>query len=240
VKPGKHARSAALPLALTLGLVAAVGLAAPATAHVTVNPREATKGAFVKLAFRVPNEESNASTTKLEVAFPDDAVVPSVTIRPTPGWRFTIERRALTTPVTDDDGKQITEAVARITWDGGVIAPEEFQEFELSLGPLPDTDRMVFKALQTYSNGDVVRWIDLPTPGGKDPDHPAPVLTLTAAQPDATTTSSTGAPAAAAAPAASAGDGGTGLESWAGPALAGGGIVLALLLLARRRRPAAT
>ena len=136
--------------------------------------------------------------------------------------------------------QQITEAVARITWDGGVIAPEEFQEFEVSLGPLPDTDRMVFKALQTYSNGDVVRWIDLPTPGGKDPDHPAPVLTLTAAQPDATTTSSTGAPAAAAAPAASAGDGGTGLESWAGPALAGGGIVLALLLLARRRRPAAT
>ena len=37
MKPGKHARSPALPLALTLGLVAAVGLAAPATAHVTVN-----------------------------------------------------------------------------------------------------------------------------------------------------------------------------------------------------------
>ena len=70
MKPGKHARSAALPLALTLGLVAAVGLAAPATAHVTVNPREATKGAFVKLAFRVPNEDDTQGTIKLALNFP--------------------------------------------------------------------------------------------------------------------------------------------------------------------------
>ena len=44
--------------------------------------------------------------------------------------------------------------------------------------------QVAFKALQTYSNGDVVRWIDVQQPGQPEPDHPAPVLTLTAAAPD--------------------------------------------------------
>ncbi len=45
-----------------------------------------------------------------------------------------------------------------------------FEDFTVSLGPLPtNTDRLVFKAIQTYSNGDVVRWIDTPTPGGAGP-----------------------------------------------------------------------
>jgi hypothetical protein len=36
-----------------------------------------------------------------------------------------------------------------------------------------------FKAVQTYDNGDVVRWIESTPPGGAEPEHPAPVLTLT-------------------------------------------------------------
>jgi hypothetical protein len=39
---------------------------------------------------------------------------------------------------------------------------------------------VAFKAIQTYSNGDIVRWIDLPQPGQPAPAHPAPVVTLTA------------------------------------------------------------
>ena len=51
-------------------------------------------------------------------------------------------------------------------------------EFDISAGPLPEVDQIVFKALQTYSDGDVVRWIDEPT-AGVDLEHPAPVLKLT-------------------------------------------------------------
>ena len=46
-------------------------------------------------------------------------------------------------------------------------------------------ERLVFKALQTYSDGSVVRWIELTPAGGPEPEHPAPVLTLTAAKSDA-------------------------------------------------------
>jgi hypothetical protein len=38
---------------------------------------------------------------------------------------------------------------------------------------------LVFKALQCYSNGDIVRWIETSSPGQPAPDYPAPVLTLT-------------------------------------------------------------
>ncbi|MER5640982.1 DUF1775 domain-containing protein [Kitasatospora sp. NPDC002227] len=40
---------------------------------------------------------------------------------------------------------------------------------------------LVFKALQTYDDGTVVRWIDETRAGQPEPQHPAPVLTLTKA-----------------------------------------------------------
>lgn len=84
----------------------------------------------------------------------------------------------------------ITEAVSKITWTanaGSEIKPGQFQEFDVSLGPLPDnTTQVILKALQTYSDGSIVRWIDLPNADGSEPEHPAPVLKLTAATPVAT------------------------------------------------------
>jgi periplasmic copper chaperone A len=70
-----------------------------------------------------------------------------------------------------------------------VIKPGQFQEFPVSAGPLPATDKLVFKALQTYSDGNVVRWIEEPGADGKEPEHPAPVLKL---KPKATTSPSPG------------------------------------------------
>jgi uncharacterized protein YcnI len=96
-------------------------------------------------------------------------------------------------------GKQITEAVTKVTWtaDGGKIGPGQFQQFPLSLGPLPeDADQLVFKAIQTYDNKEVVRWIEEPVEGGEEPEAPAPVLKLSAAGDDHHGAGATGAAAA--------------------------------------------
>ena len=171
---------------LLVALAAGAALVLPATsasAHVTVNPREATQGGYAKLAFRVPNERDSASTTKLEVNFPTDHPFASVSVRPQAGWTYTVEKIKLATPIKSDDD-EITEAVSKITWTGGAIKPHEFNEFEVSVGPLPsDVDSITFKALQTYDNGEIVRWIE----EGADPDKPAPVLKLTKAASTATT-----------------------------------------------------
>ena len=197
-----HRRAAATAVAVA---VAAVVLpATTALAHVTVNPREAAAGTYAKLAFRVPNERDAAETTKLEVAFPMEHPFASVSIRPTPGWSYDVQKTKLATPVTAH-GDEISEAVSRITWTGGAIQPGEFEEFEVSVGRLPENvDSLAFKALQTYSDGEVVRWIEEAAPGGEEPERPAPVLNLTKA--DATETPAADEPASAAQGGGLAGD----------------------------------
>ncbi|MFD9129850.1 YcnI family protein, partial [Kitasatospora sp. NPDC059571] len=161
---------------------AVVVLAGPASAHVTVQPGTAPQGGYTAVAFRVPDESDTASTVKLEVSLPMDHPLASVRIQPLPGWTAVLEKSRLDKPLTSH-GQNITEAVSKITWtaDAGTkIAPGQFQEFRVSLGALPtDTDKLVFKALQTYDNGDVVRWIEESKAGQPEPAKPAPALTLT-------------------------------------------------------------
>jgi uncharacterized protein YcnI len=182
--------------ALVLGALApaVLLLASPASAHVTVNPDTATAGGYTKLTFRVPTESDTASTKRVEVYFPEDQPLASASVQPHPGWTYHVVDHKLATPVSSDDG-QVTEAVEKIVWTADSakteIHPGEFDEFNVSVGPLPDTGTMVFKALQYYTDGSIVRWIDPTVDGQPEPEHPAPVLTLTPADGTATTTAST-------------------------------------------------
>jgi uncharacterized protein YcnI len=163
-----------LVLAAMLGVVLAAG---PAFAHVSVDPSEANQGGYATLTFKVPNEKDDASTVQVEVEIPTDHPIASVSVQPVPGWTATVAKTTLPTPV-ETEGGQVTEAVSKITWSGGEIQPGQFQQFPVSMGPLPETDEIVFKALQTYSDGDVVRWIEATPANGEEPEFPAPVLTL--------------------------------------------------------------
>jgi uncharacterized protein YcnI len=168
-----------------------LGVTGTAAAHVVTNPGSAAMGSFADISFQVPDEEDAATTTSVVVAFPPDHPIASVDVKALPGWHVTVAHTKLTRPLQSDDGP-VTEAVSRITWSGGAIAPGTFEDFTVSLGPLPtDTGRLVFKAIQTYSNGDVVRWIDTSAPGGAEPEHPAPTLRLTSPTTDVVRTAAT-------------------------------------------------
>ncbi|MYT32361.1 DUF1775 domain-containing protein [Streptomyces sp. SID8354] len=159
-------------------------LAGPAFAHVTVQPGTAPKGGFATVDIKVPNERDNASTVKVEVSLPTDHPLASVMPQPVPGWKVDVTKSKLAKPL-EREGEKINEAPSKITWtaeDKG-IEPGQFQQFPLSVGQLPsNTDQLVFKALQTYSDNQVVRWIEPAKPGGPEPENPAPVLKLTAAE----------------------------------------------------------
>jgi uncharacterized protein YcnI len=171
--------------AALLGLGAGV-----ASAHVTVNPPNATAGSYAKLTFRVPTESDAASTVSVQVSLPTDHPFASVSLQPVPGWTATKKTATFDPPVTA--GKfTLTDAVSAVTWtadDGVGVKPGEFQEFSLSVGPVPDVASLTFPAVQTYSDGSVVTW-DQVAAAGQDPhslDHPAPLLTVAAtAQPAA-------------------------------------------------------
>ncbi|NBE51438.1 YcnI family copper-binding membrane protein [Streptomyces boluensis] len=159
-------------------------LSSPAFAHVSVQPEgEAAKGGYATVNFKVPNEQDDASTTKVEVNFPKNHPLASVMPQPVPGWDVKVTKAKLDKPM-EMHGQKIDEAVSKVTWtaDDKGIEPGTFQQFPVSLGALPEnSDQLVFKALQTYSNDDVVRWIEEPKEGAAEPESPAPVLQLTEA-----------------------------------------------------------
>ncbi|MFJ9540315.1 YcnI family protein [Streptomyces sp. NPDC101225] len=179
IAPTALRRAGAVTALAAAGVLAAAGAA---FAHVTVHPDSYAKGATDGvLTFRVPNEEDTARTTKVQVFLPTDHPVLGVLVSPPrDGWTAKVTHTKLKTPVKTDDGT-ITDAVSEITWTGGKIGAGQYEDFDVAFGQLPDSgDQLVFKTLQTYSDGKTVRWIEKPQSGGDEPENPAPVLKLTA------------------------------------------------------------
>jgi uncharacterized protein YcnI len=180
--PGGFVRARALPRTAVVGTAAAAAvllLAVPALAHVTVTPDSVPAGTAAVLTFHVPNEEAHANTTQVDMQIPTTHPIAQLLVKPVPGWKISVKTVTLAKPVVTDDGS-FTSAVSEVIWSGGQIVPGQFQDFTVSADPLPQgVSQEVFKTIQTYSNGDVVRWIDLAQPGQAEPAHPAPVLALT-------------------------------------------------------------
>jgi uncharacterized protein YcnI len=163
-------------------LFAIMGVADPAWAHITVHPRTLPAGSKdVELTFRVPNERDNANTVKAQVFFPTDLPLLTVDVLPIPGWVSAVHTRTLSTPIQTDDGP-VSQVLTDVTWtaSSGGISPGQYEDFVVAAGSVPShAGAVVFKALQTYSTGEIVRWIELATAQDPHPQSPAPVLTLT-------------------------------------------------------------
>jgi uncharacterized protein len=161
-----------------IALLGALALAAPATAgaHVTLQPEEAPAEDFVVLDVRVPNERDDSGTIKVDVQFPPGFIFASY--QPVQGWSVDVRMKKLAEPV-ESHGEEITEQVDRMTWtadsDADGVQPGQFVDFPISVQiPGEAGDTLTFKAVQTYDNGEVVRWI-----GGPESEEPAPLVAVT-------------------------------------------------------------
>jgi len=183
-----------IAMVLTGAAAIVVALAAPAAAHVTVEPSSAPKGSDAVLAFVVPTESDSATTVQVQVQFPTDHPIAEALVEPVAGWTATVTQFTVTTPIQTDDGP-VTSAVKNVTWKatGKGIAVGDFQEFRVSVGLPDDADSLAFPTVQTYSDNSTVAWTDVAPAGGPEPDHPQPLLTLTAASDSGSTSGSTGA-----------------------------------------------
>jgi periplasmic copper chaperone A len=210
-----YAKRLALMVFAAAALV--LGLAGTASAHVTVASSSSTGGADAVLTFTVPVESATAHTVGLTVQLPTTDPFTEVLSTPVPGWTVKFTSTTLPTPLKDDDGNAVTSAVTQVTWTatGAGLAPGQFGQFSLSVSPLPKSGTLFLPAVQRYSDGTQVDWVQQ-AQGGAEPPHPAPsvVIDPVAAPVAATTGSGDGS-------SDSAGDG------W-GTGLGVAGIVLAL------------
>lgn len=149
---------AGLALALSPGV---------ALAHVTLDPAQAPAGGYQVLRFTVGHGcGDTAATTALRVEI--DPAFSAARPQPKPGWMVTIDK--------DADGK-----VTAVSWRGGPLAPDQFDQFGL-LVHAPDTPGPIaFPVVQSCEGGAESQWTEVPEPDGGRPTHPAPILTITPA-----------------------------------------------------------
>ncbi|WP_246120476.1 YcnI family protein [Cohnella terricola] len=147
-------------------LLLTFGFASLASAHVTVQPKEAPAGSYQVFTVRVPSEK-DSSTTQVKVAIPDGVNVSR--FEPKPDWTYDVEKGA------DDK-------IVSVTWKatGNGLGGTEFGEFRMQGKVADDAKELVWKAYQTYSDGEVVEWT-----GAPDADKPASITAVTAATGDA-------------------------------------------------------
>ncbi|WP_241177880.1 YcnI family protein [Mycolicibacterium nivoides] len=152
--------------------------AAPAAAHVRVDEgQQPPRGGYGIVRLIVPTESEQASTIGVTVTVPDNIELTSARTLPIPGWTANVE----TEPTGDG------QRVSRITWraidKAGGIKPTEYGEFAFSAGPWPENAETVpLLSDQSYSDGSVVSWNEIAVDKDSEPEHPAPVVTLGAAE----------------------------------------------------------
>ena len=164
-----------------LAIAVCCGLLAPAAAqaHISLHPNTIPAGAYATLDVRVPGEQEDAYVTKVDVLFP--AGFTGVDYENVPGWSTKIIETKLATPIKEG-GETIDTEVSQIvwTWAGplGKVNNGQFIQFPLSLAIPEDAagKPLEFRTVQTYSNGQVVHWID----PSLTAEHPAPRINVTA------------------------------------------------------------
>ena len=163
--------------------VVLIGLALPALAHITAQPKAAAAESYMEATFTVPHGCDGSATVALRIKIPDgiDAVKPQMK----PGWTVSIKTRKLDTPRKTERGQTITETVDEVDWRGGPLPNNLYDTFGL-LMKLPDTPgkTLYFPTVQECQQG-TRRWIEIPAGGRNWSDlrEPAPFINLTPKSP---------------------------------------------------------
>jgi MYXO-CTERM domain-containing protein len=147
-----------IPLAVSTAVLF-VG-ATPAFAHVSISSPSAVGGQPATMTLTVPNERSDAATVQIDLRYPEGQPLTGAVAAATPGWNATVD-------------------AAGIVWNGGPLTGESDVALAFT-ATLPNVDRLEFPVLQTYDDGDIVRWIQSAPEGSPEPDFPAPVLAVSA------------------------------------------------------------
>lgn len=146
---------------LLVSMIGALSLfAGVASAHVTIGPKETSQGAYEMFTVKVPSENEGVSTTKIQVLIPEEVNI--TRFEPKPGWKYEIQK---------DDSDKITS----VTWTtvGEGLSATEFGQFNMN-GKVGDkATEIVWKAIQTYSDGSVVEWVE-----AEEANHPASVTVV--------------------------------------------------------------
>jgi periplasmic copper chaperone A len=165
-RTGRVGFTFAAAAALTLGSATA------AFAHISAVPGSAVAGSSSRIDFRVPHGCDGADTYEIEMSIPSSVTV----VKPKfeAGWIIRMEKEKVT------NNGVTTERVAKVSWTGGPVPDDMFEDFALRIG-VPNTPNttIYFPIIQRCRNAKPVLWTEIPKAGEAEPAHPAPSLKIT-------------------------------------------------------------
>ncbi|WP_169741332.1 YcnI family copper-binding membrane protein [Andreprevotia chitinilytica] len=155
--------------------------AAAASAHVTLEQATAKADTDYKATFMVPHGCDGSPTTSITVQVPDDIELANPQAKP--GWTLSVKKVALTAPLSVD-GKRASARTSEVTWSGGQLPADRYDEFVL-FTKLPDHGGIEhFKVIQQCQTGKN-EWTQIPAEGqsAQDLPNPAPGVELFVVKP---------------------------------------------------------
>lgn len=168
---------------LGAGTLLALGAPLAASAHVGVASTSTAAGSYTVLGFGIPHGCGESPTTKLTFTIPEgiDRVTPTIN----PSWTIEKVIETLPEPKTDSHGANVVDRVSQVVYTAVTPLPSDLRDvIELSLQLPADAEgeTLAFPVLQECTEGST-DWSD-PIVEGEEPEHPAPSITVTAAEAD--------------------------------------------------------
>lgn len=168
-------------LASSVAFGALIVASAPASAHVTLETREARAGTSYKAVMRVTHGCEGTATTRVRAQVPEGVI--GAKPMPKAGWQVEAVRGKYEKTYPYFHGQQLSEGVKEIVWSGGKLPDDHYDEFvfagflarDLKPGPL------YIPVTQECEKGEW-RWADIPAPGqdAHALKAPSPVLVILA------------------------------------------------------------
>ena len=168
-------------LRAALGASLVISASTAAFAHAGIVPASAANGASVKAVITIPHGCDGAATDSVSVKLPEGFVNAKPMAKP--GWQIVIAKGDYSRPY-DDHGKPVTAGALEITWSGGALPDDQFDEFTIQ-GQFQGFDAetpAIFVTTQKCGTAEV-SWSELPAPGQSPHalEHPAPTILVTPA-----------------------------------------------------------
>jgi len=156
-------------------ILAALAAATAAHAHVVLEQKSAQAGSYYKGTFMVGHGCAGGSpTVAVTVKVPADILVARPS--PKPGWTIEVQREPLAKPY-ESYGTRITERVAEVTWRGGPLAFDHYDEFVVLMRLPESAGRRHFAVRQQCVVGSL-EWSQVPEPGQSRRELKSPAAEL--------------------------------------------------------------
>lgn len=174
---------------LGTAVICAMLSATDANAHATLEIAEAAAGAPYKATMKIGHGCEGTATTRVQIQIPTGVI--AIKPMPKPGWSITMKKVDYGRTFNFYHGVKLNSGVSEITWEGGPLLDEHYDEFVFSAfvsDALAPGTSVHFPVVQTCEKGEH-RWVEI-AKAGEDPHalkSPAPALTISSPSKTAST-----------------------------------------------------